>query len=73
MPIMLTKAQVDHFDVFGFLRLSQVFTPEEINILSQASKSVCSELLGHVPTGDDVVWEQPFVELHPTLILEFNS
>ena len=65
---MLTQAQVDHFDVFGFLRLSKVFTLEEIDILSQASKSVCSELLGHVPTSGDVVWHQPFVELHPTLI-----
>ena len=65
---MLTQAQVDHFDIFGFLRLSKMFTLEEIDILSQASKSVCSELLGHVPTSGDVVWHQPFIELHPTLI-----
>jgi hypothetical protein len=65
---MLTQDQVDHFDAFGFLRLSQVFTLEEINTLCQASKSVCRELLGHVPSCDDVVWQQPFVELHPTLI-----
>ena len=45
-----------------------MFTLEEIDILSQASKSVCSELLGHVPTSGDVVWHQPFIELHPTLI-----
>ena len=59
---MLTRAQVDHFDVFGFLHLSQVFKAEEIDILSQAGKSVCSDLLGHVPTSGDVIWHQPFVE-----------
>lgn len=59
---MLSQDQIDHFDAFGFLRLDQVFTAEEVGTLSQVSKSVCSALLGHVPGRGDVVWQQPFVE-----------
>ena len=65
---MLTAEQIEHFDVFGFLRLRQAFSTREMGEITQAADEVFTIDRGGGP--DDGVSQSlaPFVELHPRLL-----
>ena len=63
---MLTPGQIAHFETFGFVVLSQHFTPEEVAIMKQESDELFDEVRGGTRfTGEK--WEpvQPFFERRP--------
>ena len=65
---MLTAEQIAHFETFGFLKLQQVFTPEEIALMTRESNEIMDEQRGSQPF-DDQKWQavQPFFERKPFL------
>ena len=66
---MLTKEQKAHFDAFGFLRLPQLFSTEEIEAVRQASIDVITQYEGANTLDSDEGWSiGGFMERHPLLI-----
>ncbi|MCY4545604.1 MAG: hypothetical protein OXD39_10230, partial [Gemmatimonadetes bacterium] len=61
---MLTEDQINHFRVFGFLALRQVFDTGEIERLGRLADEIWSGELGHTPSEEEHVSMAPFLELH---------
>ena len=64
---MLTPGQIAHFDTFGFLVLTQLFSAEETNVLREASLATFQELRGGGPYAGEAEWGLPFFERDPLL------
>ena len=60
---MLTFEQIAHFNTFGFLKLPQVFSPDEIAVMKRESNEIMDENRGGQPF-DGQKWQavQPFFE-----------
>ena len=65
---MLTPAQKDHFDVFGFLCLRQAFDSEEIADIRRAADEVFAADRGGVADDGRPQGLAPFAERHPRLL-----
>ena len=65
---MLTAEQMEHFDVFGFLCLRQVFCREEMAQFTRAADEVIAAARGGGPDDGASQGLALFVELHPRLL-----
>ena len=65
---MLTPEQIAHFSTFGFLVMRQVFTPDEISVMTREANEIMDEERGDRPF-DHEKWQavQPFFERKPYL------
>ena len=65
---MLTDAQKDHFEAFGFVALRQVFTQDEAEIMKRESEDIYEEVWGGKPAeATERKALQPFFERRPFL------
>ena len=65
---MLTPGQIAHFETFGFLVLRQVFTPDEIAVMTREANEIMDEQRGGRPfDGEKRQFVQPFFERKPFL------
>lgn len=65
---MITAEQKAHWDAFGFLVLRQVFAPDEVKDLRQASIEVINQHGGDGALSGPPTWSAgAFVERHPVL------
>ena len=65
---MITAEQKAHWDAFGFLVLRQLFAPDEVKELRQASIEVMKQGGGDNPFSGPDTWSLgAFVERHPVL------
>ena len=65
---MLTPAQVDHFETFGFLVLKQVFSKDEVMTMRREADEIMSEKRNGAPLDPNTRQAvQPFFEYRPFL------
>ena len=64
---MLTADQKAHFDAFGFLMLRQLFSPEEIEEIREATVEVIRQQGGEEALSGDRYALMGFMERHPRL------
>ena len=65
---MLTPEQIAHFSTFGFLVMRQVFTPDEISVMTREANEIMDEERGDRPfEGEKWQAVQPFFERKPYL------
>ena len=63
---MITAEQRAHFETFGFLVMRQVFTPDEIAVMTREANEIMDEERGGRPfDGEKRQFVQPFFERKP--------